>query len=204
MKSTSVSPTRGLSRYSPTNSTTNLNALTNKNNRRPSPQRSLKLKGQHSHHNSPSHSQITTPTSPISSSHPSVQSLPPLEFTVNSSHVNNSNNNGNSNYLSNNTNQNNSNTSYMSHPGGLYRNSGTMHNSIGGLNAMSPMGDGGGSLPPSPQSQQSCFNSPQGSPGPLSVSPQDVNPFTTNSYDIMHKKFDSINLVIIFLNVFIF
>ena len=73
----------------------------------------------------------------------------------------------------------------------------------GVLNGTGTVGPGGGvvvgqtgeSLPPSPQSQHSCFNSPQGSPGPLSISPQDLNPFTANSYDIMQKKFDSINLV---------
>lgn len=73
----------------------------------------------------------------------------------------------------------------------------------GVLNGAGTVGPGGGvvvgqtgeSLPPSPQSQHSCFNSPQGSPGPLSISPQDLNPFTANSYDIMQKKFDSINLV---------
>ena len=50
------------------------------------------------------------------------------------------------------------------------------------------------SLPPSPLSQHSCFNSPQGSPDPA-LSPQDINFFNpSNSYDLMHKKFDSINL----------
>lgn len=50
------------------------------------------------------------------------------------------------------------------------------------------------SLPPSPQSQQSCFNSPQGSPGPHSISPQDINPFSCNNYETMQKKFDLFNL----------
>ena len=50
------------------------------------------------------------------------------------------------------------------------------------------------SLPPSPLSQHSCFNSPQGSPDP-SISPKDLNFFNpSNSYDQMHKKFDSIHL----------
>lgn len=53
-------------------------------------------------------------------------------------------------------------------------------------------------MPPSPQSQQSCFNSPQGSPSPL-LSPQDINSYTTNAspqngYDSIQKKFDQINL----------
>ena len=62
-------------------------------------------------------------------------------------------------------------------------------------NSVSTCTTGAESLPPSPQSQHSCFNSPQGSPGPISISPQDLNPFTSNnSYDIMQKKFDSINL----------
>jgi hypothetical protein len=122
----------------------------------------------------------TTPTSP---NHPSIHNLPSLEFTINSSQVNN----------------------YMS--GSVYRNGvvsvggagTTVH--LNGLGAAGMVSGGGSaavtgeSLPPSPQSQHSCFNSPQNSPGPLSISPQDLNPFSTNSYDIMHKKFDSINLV---------
>lgn len=71
----------------------------------------------------------------------------------------------------------------------MYR-SASNSNGLNGGNGVA----GGESLPPSPQSQQSCFNSPQGSPGPLSISPQDQNPFTTNNYDIIQKKFDSINL----------
>jgi hypothetical protein len=109
----------------------------------------------------------TTPTSP---NHPSIQNLPSLEFTINSSQVNN----------------------YMS--GSIYRN-GVSPNHLNGLSTGMVSAVTGESLPPSPQSQHSCFNSPQGSPGPLSISPQDLNPFTTNNYDIMHKKFDSINLV---------
>ncbi|RNA16760.1 hypothetical protein BpHYR1_003031 [Brachionus plicatilis] len=55
--------------------------------------------------------------------------------------------------------------------------------------------NGGESLPPSPQSQQSCFNSPQGSPDPLAISPQDMNPFTSsNNYEIIQQKFDGIKL----------
>ena len=55
--------------------------------------------------------------------------------------------------------------------------------------------NGNESLPPSPQSQHSCFNSPQGSPDP-SLGSQDLSQFNPiNNYDIMQKKFDSINLV---------
>ena len=116
----------------------------------------------------------STPSSPL---HPSMQTLPSLEFTVNSQQVNS--------YLLN---------------GGVLPNGNANSNAIyrNGSNSSNVNGGGGGtgeSLPPSPQSQQSCFNSPQGSPGPLSISPQDLNPFTSNSYDIMQKKFDSINLV---------
>jgi hypothetical protein len=60
------------------------------------------------------------------------------------------------------------------------------------VNQTAVNGAGGESLPPSPQS---CFNSPQGSPGPLSISPQDLNPFTSNNYETMHKKFDNFSLV---------
>jgi hypothetical protein len=52
------------------------------------------------------------------------------------------------------------------------------------------------SLPASPQSQQSLsgVSSPQGSPDPFSISPQDLNPF--NNCEILQKQFDSFNLVI--------
>jgi hypothetical protein len=113
-----------------------------------------------------------------------MQSLPSLEFTINSQQVNN--------YL-----LNNGGTCSMMNsaqiPNGVYR------------SGSNPNGLNGESLPPSPQSQQSCFNSPQGSPGPLSISPQDLNPFSTTNpnaqlqtsnynYDLMQKKFDMINL----------
>ena len=73
-------------------------------------------------------------------------------------------------------------------PNGMYR---TANTNGGGINGAT--GPGGESLPPSPQSQQhSCINSPQGSPGPLTISPQDLNPFTSNTnYDIMHNKLAS-------------
>ena len=49
-------------------------------------------------------------------------------------------------------------------------------------------------MPPSPK-QQSCFNSPQGSPGPHSISSQqDINSFPCNNYETMQKKFDLFNL----------
>lgn len=77
----------------------------------------------------------------------------------------------------------------------------SQNNIVYRTNSASTCTTGAESLPPSPQSQHSCFNSPQGSPGPISISPQDMNPFTSNnninnnnSYDIMQKKFDSINL----------
>ena len=73
--------------------------------------------------------------------------------------------------------------------GGVYRT--CSFNNIGGGGVNNGNNE---SLPPSPQSQQSCFSSPQGSPGPLSISPQDMNPFSSNNYDLMHKKFDSIKL----------
>ncbi|CAF0848139.1 unnamed protein product [Brachionus calyciflorus] len=178
----SVSPTRGMSRYNPTFSSSNANNI---NNRRPSPQRNLP-QGINSQSKTNLSSQ-STPTSPLQ---PPSQGLPVLEFTVNTQQVNNymtGINLVNSNIILNsnkNSNQNN----------GLYRNV--------------PVNTGANceSLPPSPQSQQSCFNSPQGSPGPISISPQDLNPFSTsttnttnnatsnNSYDIMQKKFDSIDL----------
>lgn len=113
----------------------------------------------------------STPTSP------SMQTLPSLEFTITSAQQQQQ-------YMTM-LNQNGVPTSAM------YR---TGSSSNGGIN-------GGESLPPSPQSQQSCFNSPQGSPGPLSISPQDLNPFTSNNnsnnyeHDMMQKKFDSFNLV---------
>ena len=186
----SISPTRGMSRYSPTHSSVNLG-------RRPSPQRLmhdnltsnltrypslislhilfyffflslslfLDLNLSQQQQQLMNANSLSTPTSP---SHPSNQSsLPALEFTItnyNGNIVNGSltvgNGNGGYNYRNNNNNPNSNE-----------------------------------SLPASPQSQQSCFNSPQGSPGPISISPQDVNPFTSvNSYDQMHKKFDQINL----------
>jgi hypothetical protein len=77
----------------------------------------------------------------------------------------------------------------------------SQNNIVYRTNSASTCTTGAESLPPSPQSQHSCFNSPQGSPGPISISPQDMNPFTSNNnnnnnnnYDIMQKKFDSINL----------
>lgn len=48
-------------------------------------------------------------------------------------------------------------------------------------------------MPPSPKSQQG-FSSPHGSPGPHSISPQDLNPFSCNNYETMQKKFDLFNL----------
>ena len=119
---------------------------------------------------------------------PSINSpLPSLEFTINSQQVN----------------------SYIN---GLQNGGGPTSGSLAALNSptnpncnilntiikyrnggINQAGMNQESLPPSPQSQQSCFNSPQGSPGPLSISPQDLNPFTSNqNYDIMQKKFDSI------------
>ncbi len=113
---------------------------------------------------------------------PSINSpLPSLEFTINSQQIQNYLNGLQNGVLNSPTNQ----QANIINNIVQYRNgSGITH-----LN-----GIGGESLPPSPQSQQSCFNSPQGSPGPLSISPQDLNPFTTQNYDIMQKKFDSINL----------
>ena len=117
----------------------------------------------------------TTPTSP---QQPSFQNLPSLEFTINTSQVN----------------------TYMTGGavnGAIYRNSSNSANLNGAnlrggvVGSVCPSGE---SLPPSPQSQHSCFNSPQGSPDPLSISPHDINPFTANNLDIMHKKFDSFNL----------
>lgn len=157
----SVSPTRGMSRYSPTHSNTNLTSLAN---RRPSPQRNLTNINNNNNNANTNTSTQSTPSSPL---HPSMQqSGLPLEFTINSQQI----------------------TNYLSNTNGpsVYR--------TNGANGTTPTGE---SLPPSPQSQQSCFNSPQGSPGPLSISPQDINPFTSpppNSYDIMQRKFDSINL----------
>ena len=117
----------------------------------------------------------STPTSP---SHPSGQVQPPLEFVINPVIANYSGGSLHNGSLS--VNNNNSLSNQI-----IYRNNGNTAES----------------LPPSPQSQHSCFNSPQGSPGPISISPQDVNPFTTNlgassavNYDQMHKKFDQINL----------
>jgi len=113
----------------------------------------------------------SSPTSPL---HPSVQNFPALEFTINNympSSPNNNNNNSNNIVSSSNNNI-------------VYRTN----------SASTCTTQGAESLPPSPQSQHSCFNSPQGSPGPISISPADLNPFTSNNYDIMQKKFDSINL----------
>ena len=113
---------------------------------------------------------------------PSINSpLPSLEFTINSQQIQNYLSGLSNGALNSPTNQ----QSNILNNIIQYRNgSGITH--LNGIN--------GESLPPSPQSQQSCFNSPQGSPGPLSISPQDLNPFTTQNYDIMQKKFDSINL----------
>jgi hypothetical protein len=108
----------------------------------------------------------STPSSPLN---PSIQTLPSLEFTINSQQINNC----------------------YSVVGNML-NGTNMYRSASNSNGLN--GAGGESLPPSPQSQQSCFNSPQGSPGPLSISQQYLNPFTSNNYDIMQKKFDSINL----------
>lgn len=186
-----MSPTRGVSRYSPTHS--NLNSIAN---RRPSPQRHAPL-GTHFPvyflllrktktniffdsglntqpliANSISSAQ-STPTSPL---HPSNQTLPSLEFTINSQQVTNYMNGSLSNcsvLLNNNSNP------------SIYRN---------GSNTTGINNGNNESLPPSPQSQQSCFNSPQGSPGPTSISPQDLNPFSSsNNYDLMQKN--SIRLI---------
>lgn len=169
----SVSPTRGMSRYSPTSSNTNLNTF---GSRRHSQRTHSPLDFGLSSNNNANQLSTSTPTSPLQPPQPS-SSIPSLEFTINSTQVNN--------YLSGSGNK-------LLNGGvnGMYRSntSGTGNGSVGGANE---------SLPPSPQSQHSCFNSPQGSPGPISISPQDLNPFTSNNYDIMHKKFDSINLVII-------
>jgi hypothetical protein len=100
--------------------------------------------------------------------------LPSLEFTINSQQITSYLNGLQNGVLSTTTTSN-------------------QYRSIGGNGGGSLMHNGE-SLPPSPQSQQSSFNSPQGSPGPLSISPQDLNPFTIQNYDIMQKKFDSINL----------
>jgi hypothetical protein len=52
------------------------------------------------------------------------------------------------------------------------------------------------SLPPSPKSQQqSCFNSPLGSPGPHSISTQDINPFNYNGYESMAKICMGVDLI---------
>jgi hypothetical protein len=170
----SVSPTRGMSRYSPTNSNTNLNTF---GSRRHSQRTHSPLDFGLST-NIINQLSTSTPTSPLQPPQPS-SSIPSLEFTINSTQVNNylSGSGGGNKLLNGSLN-------------GMYRSntSGTGNGSVGGANE---------SLPPSPQSQHSCFNSPQGSPGPISISPQDLNPFTSNNYDIMHKKFDSINLVII-------
>lgn len=107
----------------------------------------------------------TSQTTPTSPLHPSMHNFPALEFTINPHQANVYMTAGNTPSL-----------------GLIYRNG---------------VGANGESLPPSPQSQHSCINSPQGSPGPLSISPQDLNPFTINTnpnYDLMHQKFDSINL----------
>ncbi len=110
----------------------------------------------------------SSPTSPL---HPSAQNFPALEFTI-------------SNYVPSSPN-----LSSTGH---------SQNNIVYRTNSASTCTTGAESLPPSPQSQHSCFNSPQGSPGPISISPQDMNPFTSNNnnnnYDIMQKKFDSINL----------
>ena len=119
---------------------------------------------------------------------PSILSpLPSLEFTINSQQVNSYLNGLQSGAL---------NSSSGGSPGAppLNQNSNILSNIVQYRNGGMSQGMNGESLPPSPQSQQSCFNSPQGSPGPLSISPQDLNPFTTQNYDIMQKKFDSINL----------
>lgn len=177
----SVSPTRASARYSPTN--IGANSISN---RRPSPQhlglnrQALIAADKSSVQSSPSTPYVSSPNSPL---HPSMYSLPSLEFTVNPQLVTNqyvpSQSNGvtkSPNKCRSKTNSKNGSANSI-HP----------NPSCANINPNE-------SLPPSPLSQQSCFNSPQGSPD-TSLSPKDANLFTTShSYDLMHKKFDSINL----------
>lgn len=182
-----------MARYSPTRpSHSNSNLNNSLANRRPSPQRNSPLRAglggaqnvgliDLGLNNTQQANLITsaqsTPNSPLN-----PPSIPSLEFTVNSQQVNsylsgNLLNGLGGGALTNSTNPNANN--HMN--GNLYRTASAGNNIMNnGIN--------GESLPPSPQSQQSCFNSPQGSPGPLSISPQDINPFTSNNYDIMQKN----------------
>ena len=177
----SVSPTRASARYSPTN--IGVNSISN---RRPSPQH-LGLNRQaliaadnnkSSVQSSPSTPYVSSPNSPLQ---PSMYSLPSLEFNVNPQLIKNQY--ASSSQTTKNTNKCRSKTnSKNGSANSIYPNP-----SCTSINPNE-------SLPPSPLSQQSCFNSPQGSPDP-SLSPKDANLFTTShSYDLMHKKFDSINL----------
>lgn len=169
----SVSPTRN-SRYSPTSIGHSSIA-----SRRLSPQHlglSRQVVDPSSVQSSPTTPYVSSPNSPL---HPSMQSLPSLEFTINSQQL----------------------STIQSQSGGTLSQSlakpRSKTNSISGSgNNIYPgsIPQANESLPPSPLSQHSCFNSPQGSPDP-SLSPQDINFFNpSNSYDLMHKKFDSINL----------
>ena len=126
---------------------------------------------------------------------PNIPSTPafPLEFNLNSQQIQNYN----SPNLQNGLNANNNTLNNSLNNNGL----GTVFRT----NSNSNVVNGGESMPPSPQSQHSCFNSPQGSPGPHAISPQDLNPFSNNNsnnnnnminnYDTLQKKFDSFNLV---------
>jgi hypothetical protein len=134
----------------------------------------------------------STPTTPLN---PSMTST--FEFTVNNSYMNNNLINGcqntsivSSNQMGNVNNLTNGTSSINGVHTLINGNSMVLNKYRNNVNQTTV--NGGESLPPSPQS---CFNSPQGSPGPLSISPQDLNPFTSNNYETMHKKFDTFSLV---------